>query len=178
MTIRDSFVEHFGEECATRLEEASIGHLNDLATAQREASQILDLPNIPYVHEYDSWGDDPFMYHFMNAIARECMGRFAQWHGIEGELSEFQAWSREHADLHTFAGDPPDYIALMVGAYYSWINWERAGITPPEGWEGHDDRQAVWGMLSPDEVVAELKATTEDAMRLLNEHDDGESRTF
>lgn len=149
-------------------------HLAEFGSAMRQTDQMLGtaFADLPDPHKNDSWGNDPFRYHFMNAIARECMDRFAGYHGITVPTKELRAWSLAHADLHEHTGDFPDYMALMIGVYYSWINWEKAGIEPPEGWAGHDDRQATWGMLSPDEIVEEMKAAMQLGIDLLNQHDE------
>jgi hypothetical protein len=154
VSIRDSFVERFGEDLAVKIEEASIGHIND------------DKTN----HGDDNWGSDPFRYHLMMAIAHECMGRWGKWHGIDVDVVDVMLWTRENADLLSFDGDQPDYIAMIAGCYYAWIDWEKTDIKPPDGWEDFEVHHQRWQMMTAEEQRAELKSLAERAMQMLNDH--------
>lgn len=150
MSIRLSFVQHFGEEDATRIEEASIGHLED-------------------PHKTDTWGSDPFRYHLMNAIGHECVGRFRQHHGIVATEQAMREWCKLHGDLLSHDGDQPDYIGLLAGAYYPWIDWSKTDVEPPEEWKDFEFHHVVWTSMTDEEKVAEMKRLSEDAMKLLKE---------
>jgi len=164
MTVRDSFAEHFGEENAMRVEEASIGHIGD-------ANKYGD------AHTHDDWSTEPFRYHLMLCIGHDCFGQHSTFHGFtDMPVAEVKAWAVEHADLHEFDGDIPDFMALMAGAYMTWLNWERMGQEPPEGWRDHDERQARWASLTLDQRVEEMLALSEEGMRLLNLHDNDDER--
>jgi hypothetical protein len=154
MTIRDSFVEHFGEEDAGRIEEASIGHQND------------DKVN----HGNDRWGKDPFKYHLLMCISHECFSEFHEWHGIKADAAAMKAWALEHADLHEYEGDIPDYIGMIAGAYTSWINWEKAGDTPPDDPDAFERNLAEWRAMPPEERLATMQKLASEAMQLLAHH--------
>lgn len=154
MSIRESFVEQFGEDVATKIEEASIGHIND----------------DPVNHANDNWGSDPFRYHFMNCITHECLSRFAAHHGIEADLVDLMIWSRQNAGLLLFDGDQPDYIGLIAGAYHPWIDWEASGVEPPESWNGFEVRRQRLEMMTPEERAADMMRLANEAMRMLNDH--------
>jgi hypothetical protein len=161
MTIRTSFVEHFGEENATKIEEAALMHMAEGP-----------LP-VPSVHAKDDWGPDPFRYLFLTCIARDCLTRWREWHGIKVEYEDLLAWSLEHADLHAHEGDLPDYMAALAGAYNPWINWAKAGDTEPEGTDIFRERNLEWAHMTQVEFDAEgvvtrerVKALMEEGMRL------------
>jgi hypothetical protein len=155
-TVRLSFVQHFGEEAAVKIEEASLGHQND----------------DPMNHANDNWGDDPFQYHLMNAISHECLGRWAKWHGIDLDEAEVKRWCLEYGNLHDYNGDVPDYIAFFAGAYGPWINWERAGTEIPEAWAGFEDDQKEFHALNEEERLAALQEMTQKAMKMLDIHNE------
>jgi hypothetical protein len=105
MSVRVSFVQHFGEDDAVRIEEASIQHINDTSA----------------VHGDDNWGSDPFRYHLLNCIGHNCLDRFRKYHGIDADAQLIRDWVLAEAGLAYYDGDIPDYIALMGGAYQDWI---------------------------------------------------------
>lgn len=152
MTIRDSFIQHFGEENATRLEEATLGHMG----------------NMPEVHRNDRWGDDPFRYMILAVIGYECVTKFREYHGITMDPDEFKQWVLMYADLHLFEGDFPDYLALMAGAYYPWIDWDKAGVEPPESWVDFEERQAIRDGKTKEENLEEMRALTEQLQSFLD----------
>jgi hypothetical protein len=104
VSVRASFVERFGEANACALEAAAIEHKNGV---------------------HDEPGSDPFKWALCIAIGYECMGRFANYHGITCSEAEVQEWGRAHADLRTHDGDV-DYIAVMAGSYDGWVSTDEA----------------------------------------------------
>lgn len=154
MSVRESFVARFDEEQAQRIEEASIGHVND----------------DPVNHANDKWGPDPFKYHLLNCISHECLGRWSTYHGITVPEAEVKEWALAEADLYHYEGDIPDYIGALAGAYTSWINWEQAGDTPPEGAAEMDAERERWRRMNSQEKAAEMKQLAQQAMELLNRH--------
>jgi hypothetical protein len=158
MTVRDSFAQHFGEENALRVEEASVGHIND--------------PGAQEVHADDQWGTDPFRYHLMNCISHDCFTTFAAFHGFTDlTVEEVRAWAVEHADLHEMDGDIPDYLGLFAGAYHPWMNWARMGQERPAWSLTAEANIERFKDLPLDQLIAELKALADVGTRLLNEHE-------
>lgn len=147
MTVRVSFVARFGEEDATRIEEASLQHLED-------------------PHKTDSWGSDPFRYHFMNAIGHECVGRYRHHHGIIATERDMKDWCKAEANLLEHDGDMPDYIGLLAGAFYPWIDWDSAEIDPPDGWKDFEFNHVTWTAMSTEERIEEMKKLTEQMLDL------------
>lgn len=160
MTVRHSFVEHFGEDQATKIEEASLTHMQSSNVAHKE----------------DKWGSDPFQYHLLACIGSDCftVQKNRDYHGITIPLEELRAWVLEFGDLHAFEGDLPDYLALFVGAYNSWINWEKAGVEPPADMAENDAELNRWRSMSMDEALEEMKRMAEEMMGSLNDHGDFE----
>jgi hypothetical protein len=167
VTIRVSFVEHFGEEAATRVEEAALMHLGEGP-----------VPHLD-IHADDRWGDDPFCYLFLVCIGRDCFTRWRAWHRIDAEYEEILAWCLEFGDIHDFKGDLPDYLALMAGAYNPWINWQKTDMEEPEGTAEMRERNIDWAHMSEVEFQAEnianienLRALSEKGLSLLHGHDE------
>ena len=152
MSVRESFVQHFGEEQATRIEEASLGHQND----------------DPINHANDKWGPDPFKYHLLNCISHQCLDVWAEYHGITVPVAEVKAWVLEYADLYHYEGDIPDYIGALAGAYNPWINWAQAGEPYPEGAAELDAQRERWSRMTTKERA--VRTLAEQAMNLLNQH--------
>lgn len=109
-SIRDSFVAHFGEEQATRIEEAALTHTGQAGD----------------VHANDNWGTDPFQYMLLAVISYQCVEKpsYAEHHGITVPFDEFRAWVLAYGDLGSYDGDPPDYISLVLGIFNDWIKQE------------------------------------------------------
>ena len=106
MSVRESYSLHFGEDEALRIEEASLGHLEGVGPEHKE----------------DKWGADPFQYHLLMCIGFDCFTpKLAKYHGITVPLEEARQWCLAYGNLAQFAGDIPDYLALMSGAYNDWI---------------------------------------------------------
>jgi len=166
MSIRDSFVEHFGEDNAVRVEEAALMHMSEGPFPHLDP------------HADDKWGSDHFKYLFLVCIARDCFTRWRAWHTMDMSYEDVLAWALEHGDLHDFDGDVPDFLALMAGAYNPWINWASRGDEEPEHTEEFRVRNLEWANMSEVEFAARrvvdmesLKATMEKGMELLNRHD-------
>lgn len=157
MTIRTSFVETFGEENATRVEEAAISHLGG-----------------PFdIHSNDKWGDDPFQYLFMVCISRDCLTRWRSHHGIDASYEDILAWALENANLHEYSGDIPDYMAIILGAYSPWINWEKSDTSEPEGTDGWRKRNLDWAHMSEAEFEAHSIVNTENIRVMAEEGVEG-----
>jgi hypothetical protein len=173
MTIRDSFAETFGEDMAVKVEEAALLHLNEFTVAMKRAGILIEgMPELPDAHADDNWGSDPFRYLFMVCIGRDCF-RIGGDHDFTMSEGDVRLWSREHADLLSFDGDPPDYIALMVGAYYGYIDWEKAaeaGIAPPEHWAEHDAETQRRVNMTAEERTQDLGSMLDEGIKILNDH--------
>lgn len=105
-TIRQSFVAQFGEDDAQKIEAAANVHLS------------VDLGG---VHDDDDRGSSEFRYLFLTAIGHDCVTRFREDHGIEATTEDMREWALEHGRLGEHEGSPPDYLALLAGAYQSWL---------------------------------------------------------
>lgn len=99
MSVRVAFVEAFGEANAAAVENAARGHMNGI---------------------HDNQGSDPFRWAIAICIGNECLGRYAEDHGITATPEELRAWVLEHGDLASHDGDV-DYLALLAGAYDGWV---------------------------------------------------------
>jgi hypothetical protein len=101
MTVRDSFVETFGEEAAQAVEDAAQGHENGV---------------------HDNRGSDPFKWAIAICIGYECMSKddYREWHGFTPEWESVKNWIKEHGELGTHDGDV-DYISLVIGAYNEFV---------------------------------------------------------
>lgn len=97
-TVRDSFVAQFGEANAAAVESAAEGHKNG-------------------VHQ----GSDPFKWAILICVGHECLGKYAEGHGITADLTAVQDWAYIDGDLASHDGDC-DFLALMCGAYQGWVN--------------------------------------------------------
>lgn len=155
MTVRNSFVDHFGEEQASKVEESALMHLSHVSEG----------------HKHDKWGDDPFQYHLLTCIAFDCFTRDKnrKYHGITVPLEELKAWALEYGDLYLYRGDIPDYLALMVGAYHPWINWKKAGEEPPANMEENESELNRWREMSFPESINEMHRL---AQEILGNHGD------
>jgi hypothetical protein len=159
MSVRESFVAHFGEEPALRIEEASLMHITEIAS----------------IHTKDTWGNDPFQYHFLNAIARECLTRYKDFHGITPDSEEMRLWCVAEGRLHEYEGEFPDYIALMIGVYLHWINWEQAGTEPPEYWGEHDAERERLSAMTTEQMAAHIRALAVDMNKIMDDKRDAEN---
>lgn len=107
MSIRDSFVEAFGEDQAAAVEAAAEFHKNGV---------------------HDRPGSDYFRWAIVIAIGYECMSAddYREHHGISAPWPDLHDWIRDHANLREHDGDS-DYLALFAGAYNEFM-----GITEGE----------------------------------------------
>ena len=101
-SVRQSYVEHFGEEQASAIERAAEEHKNQVSGTER--------------------GSDQFKWAILMAIGFECPTRkeFREYHGITVPVAEFKAWCKEHGQLDTHEGCP-DYISLFCGTYNEYM---------------------------------------------------------
>lgn len=105
-TIRQSFVDRFGEEDAQKIEDAGNAHLG---------------ADVGSIHDGDDRGSSEFRYLFLTAIGYECVSRFREDHGIEATTEDMREWALEHGQLGEHDGDVPDYLAVLAGAYQGWL---------------------------------------------------------
>lgn len=101
MTTRESFVEHFGEEQAWRVEQAALEHRNGV---------------------HDNPGSDPFRWAIAITIGYECFTRseFREYHRITVPVEEIKAWICKHGDLRNHDGDV-DYMSMFCGRYDEYV---------------------------------------------------------
>lgn len=97
-SVRESFVETFGEGQARAIEGAADYHEPFPANT----------------------GSDSFKWAVLTAIGWECTGRFAEFHGITIPEAEFDAWCVEHGRLGEHDGDI-DSLTLLTGGYDKYI---------------------------------------------------------
>ena len=104
--LRASFVARFGEDEATRLEDAAALHEQDGNDPFRSV-------------DTDAEGHDPFADVLVVAIGFECVGRFAGYHGIVTLEEDIREWCIEHRALED-ANLGRDWLSHLSGAYESW----------------------------------------------------------
>jgi hypothetical protein len=99
--IRESFVEHFGEEQAAKLEAAAVEHKNGI---------------------HDEPGSDFFRWAIVICIGFECFtkDRYREYHGITAPVEDVKQWVREHGDIANHDGDA-DYLSLFCGTYNEYV---------------------------------------------------------
>jgi len=104
MSVRNSYVERFGEQQAAALEDAAVEHNNDV---------------------HPNKGSDPFKWVVLICIGYECVEKpdFAKHHGITVPWADFKSWAIANGELKTHDGDC-DYIALFVGKYNEFVGAE------------------------------------------------------
>ncbi len=144
MSIRESFVARFGEDNATHVEEAAISHMA-----------------VPYtIHKDDKWGSDPFKYLFLVCISHDCFTKWRGYHQIDASYEDILDWALKDGDLKHYEGDIPDYIALLIGAYNPWINWDEG--EEPDDVDEWRKRNLDWAHMTPVEYEAESIANHEN----------------
>jgi hypothetical protein len=101
MSTRKSFVEHFGEDQATKIEGAAQEHKNGV---------------------HDKTGSDPFRWAVAICIGFQCLEKesFRAYHGITLPFDDFKTWVIDHGDLANHDGDF-DYLAMLAGVYTDFI---------------------------------------------------------
>lgn len=109
MSVREHFVQTFGEEQAQLLEAAHKFHT--------DSSWLL-----PQFRTTRKVGSDPFKDTLAIVIGYQCVQkeRFRKEHGITIAFEDFFEWVRQHGDLESHDGDF-DGISLFAGVYPPWI---------------------------------------------------------
>ena len=99
---RQSFVRHFGEEEATRVELAAAEHANGINDQNK--------------------GSDPFRWAITIVIGYQCaeVHSYRLYHEITSPWSEIKEWIGKHGDLENHDGDC-DYITLFAGKYNEFM---------------------------------------------------------
>jgi hypothetical protein len=106
-SVRESFVEHFGEDQARAIEAAC---------AEHKAESI---------HSKDDEGNDPFKYAVLMCIGYGCI-KYGKSHGITVSPADFKSWCLEHGDLASYKGPIPDYISFFGGVYNEYLHYREA----------------------------------------------------
>jgi hypothetical protein len=95
VTVRDSFIEHFGAKNASAIESAAIQHNHET---------------------HKNPGNDTFQWSICMVLSYQCVEQFAADHEIGISNEDFLQWVRDHADLDNYDGDV-DALGLAVGCY-------------------------------------------------------------
>lgn len=100
-SVRESFVNFFGEDQAQKIEESAKSHKNGI---------------------HDEPGSDPFRWAIIICIGYECMQKdsYREHHNITVPWDDLKAWIKEHGDLSNHDGSV-DYLALFAGAYNEYM---------------------------------------------------------
>ena len=104
MSIRDKFVEDFGEEAAAAIESAAHQHGNGINNQ-----------NI---------GSDPFRHSIVVCLGYECMSKYKKEYGIKPAWARVKKWIKDNGQLDKHDGDC-DYIFLMTGGYSEYMPKEK-----------------------------------------------------
>ena len=101
MSIRESYVEHFGESEAVLLEMAAEVHKNGV---------------------HDDKGSDAFKWVVAICIGYQCVEKeeYREWHKIGVEFEVFRQWVKEFGELGSHDGDV-DYISALIGIYDEYM---------------------------------------------------------
>lgn len=101
-TIRDPFVDRFGEDCAAALEDAAVEHSNGTNS--------------------DNKGTDPFKWVLLITIGYECWSHdgYRDYHGITAPAEQIREWIKQNADLGSHDGDC-DYVTALAGGYAEYM---------------------------------------------------------
>jgi hypothetical protein len=103
MSVRDSFVKHFGQHNAICVENCAHEHRNGINN--------------------QNTGSDPFKHALLLVIGYQCIEKYAVYHKFDmSKISRFrfERWCVEHAHLDTHDGDC-DYISLIAGIYNKFM---------------------------------------------------------
>lgn len=102
MSVREQFVEQFGEAEAAAVEAAAEEHAHGINDKNR--------------------GSDPFKWALLIAIGYQCMetDHYRESHGIFAPWESLRDWMIESADLGSHDGDS-DMLALFAGAYNAYV---------------------------------------------------------
>lgn len=107
---RDQFAADLGEEKAAAIEAAAQIHVEEMGE----------------IHADDDKGNSPFLYAVLTVIGRQCWNYptgNASHQGIPTE-EKLQNWCKDGNKLGEYTGQPPDYLALLVGAYEPFFTEE------------------------------------------------------
>lgn len=104
MSVRESYVQTFGEQEAAALEAAAEEHKNGV---------------------HDEYGTDPFRWAVVIAIGYQCaeVPQYRNHHGIKAPWEDIRQWIIDHGDLANHDGDV-DYLSLMAGKYTEYVEVE------------------------------------------------------
>ena len=102
MSIRESFVEHFGEDQAVAIERAAKEHGTEIGATDR--------------------GSDPFKWAICICIGFECMSAegYREYHGITAPWDKIDGWIKLHANLAEHDGDI-DCLGALAGCYDAYM---------------------------------------------------------
>lgn len=105
MSVRESFVERFGEAEAAAMEAAADQHRNGVND--------------------ENLGSDPFKWALCIAIGYQCFVEeaYREKHGFRASLEELGWWIRNHGDLASHDGDF-DILGALMGVYEPYIKQE------------------------------------------------------
>ena len=149
MSIRDSFVEEFGEEQA-RCIEAAANHHN-------------------YVGMYNNKGSDPFKWAILVCISYQCMEieEYRNNHGITVPFEQLQNWAVTKGNLNKYDGDY-DSLSMLAGIYNKWLKYGE------KHWEEFIAEFEEWAERCPLEYTddARLRHLIEEVNELYQKPDD------
>jgi len=99
MSVRDSFVQHFGEDQAAAIEAAAAYH-----------------------NDGGNKGSDPFKWAVAFAIGYECFSvdRYREYHGITASADKVRQWIKDCGELASHDGDF-DVISMLAGVYNEYV---------------------------------------------------------
>ena len=106
------FAERFGEANAQAVLDAAYAHSDQ-----------------GWMIDSDDRGSNEFQWALLVCIGSECLTRYRGHHGITAGEDEIKQWVYLCADLGQYDGPPPDYLALMCGAYEGWVNTDAMSVT-------------------------------------------------
>jgi hypothetical protein len=103
-SIREKFVNDFGEEFASKLECAADCHANGINSENK--------------------GSDPFKWVLLICIGYQCfeIKEYREYHGLPNipTYATLKKWIRNNADLGTHDGDC-DNLSLVAGVYTPFV---------------------------------------------------------
>jgi len=101
MSVRDSFVEHFGEEQTKLVEAAAEAHDNEV---------------------HPNRGTDPFKWVIAICLGFDCLSckEYMESHDIDLNWEDVEQWIKDHGKLGTHDGDV-DYMAALCGVYAPFV---------------------------------------------------------
>ena len=100
MSVRDKFVELFGEDDCKAIEKAASEHHGWGQERNR--------------------GSDPFKWALCVCIGWECIGRFSEYHGIKADPAALKEAIKKHGELASHDGGL-DMLSAIAGVYNEYI---------------------------------------------------------